>query len=385
MFFGGNTAAFFGKNTSARRARRPGAASGPGAGRPQARTVALIAAAAAGAGLVTLSGLAWTTPATVAATHPIQVQQRAGITYDAQAPRSAAYPIGQVHTGDPVFLRLVPTMDVQIAYRAGLSDTPVDGLDPAAATPDGTAPTTGKLNGNGLSGTRRVTAELRSTNGWHRGFELLPRAEFTGGGFEAIAPLDLRHVQALVTGVQQATGIDDGKYTLSIRSEIALNGSIAGRPTTTPVRDSFFPELTFSYDGKQLQLADRVTATAGPITEVVRSRTTAVQVPGTKANHLGILGRKLPIQPARIGGLAAGLALLVAAGFAERARRAARRNPPDRIVRRIVLEEASASAKPSKATKPTTPPSRPRVPGPRTAALAERQRARTHPGTRDRD
>lgn len=357
---------FLGVNTTARRARRPGAASGPGAGRPQARTVALVAAAAVGGGLVTLGGIAWTTPRTVAVTHPIQVKQRAGMTYDAQALRSAAYPTGQVRTGDPVFLRLVPTMDVAIAYRAELVGKPLDST--------------------GLSGTRRVTAELRSTNGWHRGFELLPRTDFTGGGFNAVAPIDLKHVRALVTGVKKVTGVDGGTFTLSVRSEIALTGMIPGRSTGTAVRGSFFPELTFAYDGKQLQLVGERSGPvpAGPITEVVRSRSSAVQVPASEPNQLSLLGRGLPVEPVRTGGLAAGLALLMAAGWAERSRRIARQTPPDRIVRRIVLDDET-SPPPVRTTIATRPSAstRTRVPGPRTAALAERQWARTHPGPRD--
>jgi hypothetical protein len=342
---------FFGATTAARRARRPGTGYGPGAGRPQARTIALIIAATAGTGLVVLGGLAWAAPTTISVTRPVQLQQRVAMTYDAQAERSAAYPTGGLRTGDPVFLRLVPTMDVQIVYRVG----------PGAAS---------------LGGTRRVTAELRSANGWHRGFELLPRERFTGGGFEAIASLDLTHVQALVAGLEKASGLDNGRYTLSVRNEVALAGSISGRAgisESVQVRDSFFPELTFRYDHVQLRLAgtSKVSASGSGKVDgsVIRSRVSSVEVPSTTAGHLDVLGQELPVRLLRTGGLAVAVVLFLSVGLGQRARRAARRKPPERMVRRIVLADTGMS--------------RPRVPHPRTAGLADRQLARIRPGAHD--
>lgn len=340
---------FFGGSTAARRARRPGADSGPGAG----RTIVLAGAAVGGTGLLALSAVAWTSPETVATTRPVQVHQQVALTYSAQAPRGAAYPTGRVRTGDPVFLRLVPRMNVAIAYRARAGGAQWDGVGPA--------------------GTRRVTAELRSANGWHRGFELLPREPFTGAGFDADTVLDLRHVQALVTGVQKATGVQ-GRYTLSVRSEIALTGSILGAAGSTAVRDSFFPELTFDYDGQQLQPADRASTT-----EVLRGRSSTVPVPARRAARLDVAGLDLPVGPARKGGLIGGAGLLLLAAVTERGRRIARRTPPERVVRRIVLDDPAATA---------PNPSRSRVSeprGPRTATLAGRGWTRAHSGAHDRD
>jgi hypothetical protein len=338
---------FFGATTAARRARRPGASYGPGAGRPQARTVALILTATTGAALLVLGGLAWLAPTTVSVTQPVQLRQRVAMTYDAQAERSDAYPTGALRTGDPVFLRLVPTMAVQVSYRAG----------PDAAN---------------LRGTRRLTAELRSANGWHRGFELLPREKFTGGRFDAVASVDLAHVQALVAGLEQASGLDDGSYTLSVRNEIALVGLLSGTSGSARVRDSFFPELTFSYDDQQLQLVGTSTISPRSASDpagVIRSRASSVQVPGISAGHLDVLGQELPVSLLRSGGVAAGVALFVVVGFGQQARRAARRKPPERVIRRIVLADTGMA--------------RPRVPHPRAAAATDRQLARTHPGTHD--
>jgi hypothetical protein len=370
---------FFGGNTAARRARRSDADSGPGVGKRAARTGALILTAGAGIGSLALGGMAWTTPETVAGQRPIQVQQWAGMTYQAGAPRSAAYPTGKLRTNDPVFLRLIRTLKVTVAYRASLT-----GLNRSGSTQSATGTGTSI---EGLRGTRRVTAELRSTNGWHRGFELLPRADFTGDGFKAVAPLDLKHVKAMVTGLTKASGVHNGTFTLSVRSEIAVTGAVPGPGTA--VRDSFFPELTFAYDGKQLHLIEPATpASADEATEVTRTRSSTVLIPAVAANRLRVLGRHLPIGPTRTGGVAVGLALLALAGLIERSRRAARRTAGERIVRRITLtDSASSSTKPDRpAVKPdrsisATTSSRARVPGPRSAALAERQSARTHPAT----
>ncbi|HST85866.1 MAG TPA: hypothetical protein VLL08_29280, partial [Kineosporiaceae bacterium] len=351
---------------AARRARRPGSRSGP-------QTVALITALAAGSALLTLGAVAWATPETITATRSIEVQQRTGMTYTARMPRSSAYPTGRIQTGDPVFLRLVPGLEVRIAYRAKLSDPAADGV---------------KLDGaDGLTGTRRVTAELRSANGWHRGFELLPRSKFIRGGFDAVARLDLQRVRSLITDLETTTGIADAAYTVSIRTEVALKGTVNGRSTGIPVRVSLFPELTFSYDGMQLQLVEAVPplsagTAAGPgggaepsagtgtvrsatgVAEVLRSQTSAILIPRTDANHLDLLGEELPIRPTRIGALASGLALLGAIGVAGRSRRkAARRITSDRMVRRTVRSdggpaELAASSRSSRSLSSQSPASR---------------------------
>jgi hypothetical protein len=407
---------FFGENTAARRARRPGSGSGPRTGRQWLASLARTGAVTAGAGLVLLSALAWTMPATVPASHPVEIRQQAVISYQAEARHSAAYPTGQVRTGDPVFLRLVPTLNVRIHYRAGAGASPGAGTRSSISGLGGSGLGGAGLGGSGLGGTRRVTAELRSSNGWHRGFELVPRARFTGGGFDASAPLDLARVRALVKGVTKATGVSNASFTLSVRSEIALNGTIAGHPRGTAVRESFFPELTFRYEAKQLQLSrlspvsalwtgSGSSAGAGTSTgtgtssgtgsgtsagtgsatgagsAVVRSRTSSALVAGSAPNRLQGAGLNLPVGAARTGGLIAGLVLLTAGGLAELARRRARRNGPDRTVRRIVLADTAAA---SKATRPSKAVARPRVPGPRTAALAERQWPQPAPRPRDR-
>ena len=184
---------------------------------------------------------------------------------------------------------------------------------------------------------------MRSANGWHRGFELLPRARFTGDRFDAVAELELSRLKALVRGVEKATGSQPDGYTVAVRSEIAVTGQVAGRVAgklrLTSFRQTFFPELVFDYDGRQLALADAV---APDTRTVTRTATTAVNIPrdapATVPADLLPGPATLsgpPAGPTRIWAPLAGLALLALAGWARR------RTPgtADRVVRRIVLDD----------------------------------------------
>lgn len=338
-----------GTGTAARRARRPGVG-GPGGVRTQVtervRAAAPAVLAVLGAGASALAVLAWSVPPTAATTRPVPLEQRVELTYQARTATGPAYPAGRLSAPDPVFLRLVKGMDVRVGYRAAAGD------DVRLA---------------GVSGTRRVTAELRSANGWHRGFEILPRRSFQGADFDAVARLDLGRIRSLADGVQRASGVRAERFSLAVRSEIAVAGVLTGssgdQATRTPFRASFFPELTFSYDGRQLALTDADTVDV-PVTRV---RSTAVAVPDVAAARLGVLGGEPAVGTVRIWAPVTGLVLLLAAVLAERARRAARRDARDRVVRRIVLDDPGPAARGR---------ARSRIPAARSGAAAERQWAR---------
>ena len=367
--------------------------------------------AVTGIGLIGIGVAAHRSESIVPVTRTVRLHQQVSITYAATTARGAAYPTGTLRTGDPVFLRLVPRVKVHIAYRA---------------TPDADGPIT-----SGLHGTRRVTAELRSANGWHRGFELLPRTAFNGSGFTATATLDLARVRGLITGLARSTGITDQVYTLSVRNEIALGGDLYdqagptdgyGTRTRNQLKEGFFPELTFRYDRRQLQLIgpvdpDRANRSAG----LHRSNPAVVQqisslgIVGTGYRHLDLLGLSVPLRPFRTGGPVVGLILLLIAGISRRPRsvpRSAtpavdaqhpaaperpgapkgpsapepitRRTPaPERVSRRATAPGRRAGPEPTGRIILVDP--RVRVPAPRSAATAQRHWARTHPTARERD
>lgn len=312
----------------ARRARRPetgGPAGGDGDLGTAVRSALPWVAGTLGAGLVVLGGLAWAGPATEVTTRPVGLQQRLVIGYEGSGKTNAAYPTGRVSTPEPVFTKLVRTIDVRLGYQVAAGG--------GAAAPTGLT---------GLEGTRRVTAEVRSANGWHRGFELLPRARFAGDRFDAVAELELARLKALVRGVEKATGSHPDGYTVAVRSEIAVTGQLAGRVDgrlrLTPFRQTFFPELVFDYDGTQLALAE--TAAPGSRT-VTRATTAGIGIPGDTPARVpaDILPGPAtlagpPAAPTRIWAPLAGLALLGAAYTARRRTLTA----PDRVVRRITLD-----------------------------------------------
>jgi hypothetical protein len=333
--------------TAARRARRPAGTSGPGASGP-ARTVIVAGTGALAVALLLLAAVAWSRPTSLPTVRAADLHQQIDMTYQAEAPVSGAYPGGRLTTGDPVFTALVKGFDVHLAYRVSVAGAPkgtdVSDLDPG--------------------GTRRVTAELRAPNGWHRGYELLPRTPYTGAGFNADVHLDLNRIASLAAGLTKATGIEPATFTLAVRSEIGLSARLPGRDAT--LRETFFPEMAFSYDGKQVALTRPVPPpnTGTPVGSL--TRTSRIDLPASRPAHLAVLGLNPRVTTVRGWALLAALALLGLATAAERARRSGRRDGGERVVRRIVLDDPPAPT-------PATRPARDRVPGPRTAALAERQ------------
>ena len=87
---------------------------------------------------------------------PVAFTQRAALTYRASVPAGPAYPAGEVVTGDPVYLALVPALDVAASYHV--------------TTPAATA----------LGGTRSVDAVLSTADGWSRTLPLVPPGRFHG-------------------------------------------------------------------------------------------------------------------------------------------------------------------------------------------------------------
>jgi hypothetical protein len=221
-------------------------------------------------------------------TDDIAYTQAGTFEYSATAP-AGVYDAGALHTGDPIFRKLVNQIQVGFSYRA------------TAELP------------HQLGGTYRLIAEVGASDGWQRAIELRPATTFAGDSFVARAPLDLAVVQALIDDQEQHTGIERREYTLALVPEVHLNGTLAGQP----VSDRFAPRLIFRSDSLELQIK-RDDAKVDPLAPtqpgtLKRSR--------TEPNTIALFGVGLGVVAARW--LALALSILLIGGALALGRRLA--------------------------------------------------------------
>src|SRR5690606_20174481 len=103
------------------------------------------------------------------------------LTYSAAVEPSDTYPTGTISTGDPVYLRLVDSIDVHVHHS--IDAPPQD-----------------------VSGTSRLGAVISTADGWETTLALAPPSRFVGSELELHGTLDLRGVRELAERVSAATG-----------------------------------------------------------------------------------------------------------------------------------------------------------------------------------
>ena len=200
---------------------------------PRLLTSAIMVTASASVALLSVGVLAWVVPATHVGSHPVAYTQRAALTYRASVPSSPAYPTGKVVTGDPVYLALVPALEVAASYRVTTS---------AAVA---------------LRGMRSVDAVLSTPDGWSRTVPLVPAGPFRGNAFDVTAHLDLAEFARVIRDVEGATHVPIGGYTLTVRVDVHLAGAVAGQP----VDQRIAPALAFSVDDHLVRLTQNQSGT----------------------------------------------------------------------------------------------------------------------------
>lgn len=171
--------------------------------------------------------VAFARPTMAPATETLRYSQRGDFTYNAATADGPVYDGGKLTTGDPVFLRLVPALNVAFTYKF-----------------DATAPRV-------ITGTIGLRADVSSGNGWHRRLELQRATPFVGDHTELRAVIDTRRLQALITQVEAVTGVQDATHTITLLPKVQISGSVAGHK----VDDVFAPRLDFTLDRYVLRLA----------------------------------------------------------------------------------------------------------------------------------
>jgi len=204
------------------------------------------------------------------------------IDYFAAVPQGV-YEEDTLQSGDPVFRQLSDSINFNFTYGFNTDQS------------------------SQVNGTYRLIAEISESSGWIRTIEITPLTEFSGQAFSSTGILDLSRVQELTDNLEQQTGIINNRYTLTIRPEVTILGTVAGRDLS----DTFSPGLAFSFNEQKLELL-------GDSTDSIDSLNPQEIgiLPGsqTEANTISILGFGLNVLIARIIALYVLLGSLI--GFA---------------------------------------------------------------------
>jgi signal peptidase I len=273
--------------------RTPGskpAVAAPSHGEDASRPVTIFAGATIG--FMLLGILSFTRPSSEVSSFTTPYRHEGRFSYSARSAASGVYEGSGASTGEPVFLRVVPSMDVRYSYRLD-SQTP-----------------------HTVGGTSRVVAEVSDASGWKRKIELLPQTGFEGGAVTTTATVHFGHVWDVIRRAEALTGVARGSYALTIVPEITVRGSVGG----FPLEDRFAPRLGFRLDALQLTLdapaGDPVALALSPAKEGSTRGT------GTAERTIKLIGLSASIRATR--GIAVGGMILSLAATAIAARRRAR-------------------------------------------------------------
>jgi len=145
--------------------------------------------------------------------------------YEARVPKTAAYPDGQVSTGEPVFQRLVPRLRITFSYRLE-SERPVT-----------------------ANGRIALEARISDGRGWERILPLAAERPFSNRGTIVSGVLDLERLQRITDEVRELTGSGQTAYTVTVLPRIDVAGRVGG----DAVDATFAPALSFDAGDLRLQ------------------------------------------------------------------------------------------------------------------------------------
>jgi len=292
MVAGGVTGAagMAGAGEAARRRRRRGGAVVPIA----VGWWFLVLFAALTAAFGGLAAAAFTRDETRTVEEPLMFRHTGVFSYSAPVPPSPVYDGPAATTGQPVFFALARQMEVGFVYR-------LEAPFPHQAR-----------------GRARLLARVGdpAPGGWRRTLELAPWQEFQGDEVGLSGTLDLGQVKAVVSQVEEVTGLSLSAYRLSLVPEVEVEVSAGGGA----VQDTFAPGLEFRLDRLQLAMAE-----AGAIPGQPPADPTRPQQEGTltvlrqEDDALSGLGVRAPVRAVRlassVGGGVGLLGMVVTAGL----------------------------------------------------------------------
>ena len=230
-----------------------------------------------------LGALGFSKQAVTAVSEESAYSHQGSFAWAADARESAVYPDGEANTGGPLFLKLID--DIRFTFSYTLSSEAE----------------------RNVTGTAAMRARINDDNGWQTTLPLQPPTRFRGSQVEVSGELDPNEVQELTTEVQSLTGVA-GSYTVTVVSEITIEGTVGGEAIT----ETFQPELPFALDGLQMT-AVGADASAGEVNPLKPSKPGSIEVSDIAENRIFIGPFSLTVPTARkVSVLGLGLALLLA-------------------------------------------------------------------------
>ncbi|MGE3075394.1 MAG: signal peptidase I [Dehalococcoidia bacterium] len=224
--------------------------------------------AATGIAFVVLGWIAFHRPTEHQVPADLPYTQSGTFGYSAVPADGRVYDTGLATSGEPVYRRLSD----QVAFTFDYEFT----SSAASST----------------NGSYQMVAELGDQNGWRRTIELTPKTNFTGAEFTASGVLNLGEVQSLISILEEQSGVKNDKYSVTIRPEVDVTGSVNG----TPFTDSFEPSLPMSLDKVQLKM-DARSDDKTPLTPGTDGLVSTLQ---TRSNMISLLAFSLPVSLARV-------------------------------------------------------------------------------------
>ncbi len=262
------------------------------------------------------TAMAFTRPTSHQAPVDLKYEQQGKFSYGGPGPASA-YAGGKIQSGDPIFLKLVDSLNVQFAYH-------VVGAD--------------RVRGNAS-----LALTISQTNGWQKTIDLRPDSAFSGDTVLLSANVDVDAIRRAVVDVEASSGIHYDIYTVRLVPSLKLSATAGG----TAISDTFSPELDFRWDSNQLQVIVPGGAGKDPFTA---SQTGTVTTHAIRAARLSLILFSIPIAALRVLGMLASVAaVVVLGGIGVLAHRSRTSQEAEKIARQygpLLLEATAAPLQP---------------------------------------
>jgi signal peptidase I len=211
------------------------------------------------------------------------------LTYRAPAD-GAVYQGGELVTGDPVFLRLNPLIDVLVH----------DHVSGGRATPP--------------ARTLSLQARLSGANGWQYSLPLGGEAVRRGTDSELHVAVDLRSLQGVIIQAQARTGTGSGSGSHRLELVPAL---LPAGPATDSAGSIEFPPIVFSLEADQLVLDGGQQQRGAPVTRTASEPAGGTVDAGERLLVAGVSMAAWPLRTAGVGVLLLG-SLLAGIGLVRR-------------------------------------------------------------------
>jgi len=227
----------------------------------------LIILAVLALGALILGFMAFRQPVLSEIRTPLSYEQQSIFRYTANVP-SGIYDSDQIQPGEPIFRQLNGSFTIGMDYQ-------FNSTHPA-----------------NIIGTYNLLARITDGSGWKRTLVLMPETAFSGNFFTVSETLNLDDVQMIIDTLENETGVQRGRYTLSVLSEVQIEGILS----ELALQDTSSPEINFDITNLEVVLRNSTNDNEDVLNSVEKSTLTRI---GYEQNHLNILGLKIPVSLAR--------------------------------------------------------------------------------------